>query len=191
MAEDKTVREDTLHGSMFVLLKRYIEHTYDYSTWFNLLAAVGLQDSSYQMHEKYPTKDLYALVHAVAQMTKTPKYNILEQFGEFLVPDLLLIYRKHVQPQWRTYDMLLNTEATMHGSARKEDGSTDPPILLVTKKGSHQLMVDYHSKRRLAGVAVGIIKGIANYYQESDKVNVECLTGKEEERVQILVSFSQ
>lgn len=86
---------------------------------------------------------------------------------KFLVPDLLMIYKKYVRPEWRTYEMLLKTEIAMHGAVRKTDGRADPPMLLVTKKGPRRLIVDCHSKRRMAGVAVGIIRGIAKHYDEA------------------------
>lgn len=181
--------EDRMHGSMFVLLKRFIEGIYDYSTWIKLLEATGLNGSVYTMHEMYPTSDLFAIVSKASETTGISSYHLMEQFGEFLVPDLLLIYNKYIHPDWRTYDMLLNTEASMHGAVKKLDSRTSPPLLLVTKKGSKQLIVDYYSKRRMAGVAVGIIKGIAGYYNERDKVAVTRLTAADEERVQIKVEF--
>lgn len=72
---------------------------------------------------------------------------------------------------------------------RNEDKRTSPPLLVVTKKGSNQLIVDYYSKRRMAGVAVGIIRGIAKYYHEQERVTVTRLTPADEERVQIKVDF--
>ena len=188
--EEAIVQEDKMHGSMFVLFKRYVEHAFDYSTWAKLQEKANLAASSYQLQERYPTRELRALVQGMAQMTNTSPSKIWEQYGEFLVPDLLLVYRQYVQPEWRTYDLLLNTEAAMHGAVRKLDSRTDPPILLVTKKGNQQLVVDYYSPRKMAGVAIGIIKGIARYYQEEDKVTVTCVTGLEEARVQLLVNFS-
>ncbi|GAA4431272.1 hypothetical protein GCM10023188_18640 [Pontibacter saemangeumensis] len=59
----------------------------------------------------------------------------------------------------------------------------------MTKKGEKQLIVDYHSKRRMAGVAVGIIKGIAGYFHESDLVEVTRVTPADEERVLIRADF--
>jgi hypothetical protein len=190
--ENKTVgeeKEDRMHGSIFVLLKRFIEHSYDYSTWVKLVEAAGIEQASYQMSEMYPTRELFGMVHAASQLSGTSSYEFMEQFGEFLVPDLLLVYKKYMRPEWRTYDLLLNTENAMHGAVRTEDSRADPPRLLVTKKGSKQLLVDYYSKRRMAGVAMGIIKGIARYYNESDLVQVTCMTAREEERVQIRVDF--
>ena len=187
--EISTANEDRMHGSIFVLLKRFVESSYDYSTWIKLLEAAGIDSPSYQMHEMYPFRELLAIVHKGSELTGTPAYELMVQYGEFLVPDLLLIYNKYIQPEWRTYDMLLNTESAMHGAVKKEDSRANPPMLLVTKKGSRQLVVDYHSRRRMAGVAVGIIRGIARYFHENDMVEVTLLTPADEERVQIRVDF--
>ncbi|MCX2739787.1 heme NO-binding domain-containing protein [Pontibacter anaerobius] len=183
------LKEDYMHGSIFVLLKRFIESSYNYSTWVNLLEAAGVTKPVYEMQNMYPTRDLVAIVYAAAAHSGVPANDLLEQFGEFLVPDLLLVFNKYVQPEWRTYEMLLYTEASMHGAVRRSDSRTNPPLLLITKKGSRQLIVDYHSKRRMAGMAVGIINGIARYYNESDVVQVKRLTPVDEERVQIHVDF--
>lgn len=86
--------------------------------------------------------------------------------------------------------MLLYTEHAMHGAVKREDARTNPPLLLVTKKGSNQLIVDYHSKRRMSEMAVGIIKGIAKHYNENDMVQVQRLTPADAERVQIKVDFA-
>jgi hypothetical protein len=182
-------QEDRMHGSIFVLLKRFVENSYDYSTWLKLLEATGITHPSYQMQEMYPTREIFAIVNKASEISGTPAYDLMEQFGEFLVPDLLLVYKKYVNPAWRTYDMLLNTELSMHGAVKSQDSRTSPPMLLVTRKGSKQLIVDYHSKRKMAGVAVGIIKGIARYYHENDQITVTRLTPVDQERVQIRVDF--
>lgn len=181
--------EDSMHGSIFVLLKRFVENAYDYSTWIKLLEAAGIRRTAYQMSEMYPTRELLHIVRTAAQLTGIPAPELMEQYGEFLVPDLLLIYKKYLRPEWNTYQMLLHTEAAMHGAVRTEDHRTNPPILTVTPANDRQLLINYYSKRRMAGVAVGIIKGIAKHYNESDQVIVTRLSAADEESVQIQVDF--
>lgn len=187
--EDNSTSEDKMHGSIFVLLKRFVESSFDYSTWVKLLEASGIERTSYQMHEMYPTDELFAIVANASELTGLPSYELMEKYGEFLVPDLLLVYKKYINPQWRTYDMLTNTELAMHGAVRKEDSRTNPPKLLITKSNENQIVIDYSSKRRMAGVAVGIIKGISQYYNERDLVNVTLLSPIDGETVQIKVDF--
>ncbi|WP_162056482.1 heme NO-binding domain-containing protein [Pontibacter pamirensis] len=178
-----------MHGSMFVLLERFVVDTYDHSTWLKLLEWAGVEHTSFQMHEMYPTHEIFAIVGCLGESTEQPVFDLMEQFGEFMVPDLMLLYSRYVRPEWRTYEMLINTEDAMHGAVRREDNRTNPPKLLVTKKGVDQLMIEYSSKRRMAGVAVGIVKGIASYFDESDKVEVMLLSPADAERVQIKVDF--
>ncbi|RDV11456.1 hypothetical protein DXT99_24665 [Pontibacter diazotrophicus] len=181
--------EDQMHGTIFVLCKRYVESLYDDSTWAKLLKAAGIEHASYQMQEMYPTSELFSLMAKASERTGIPLHQLLERFGEFLVPDLLLMYKRYLRPEWNTYDMLLNTVAGMHAAVREKNNRKSPPMLLVTKKGDTQLIVDYHSKRKMATFAVGAIKGLAKYYDEDDKVEVTLLTPVEKERVQIRVDF--
>ena len=188
--ENQLEKEDRMHGSIFVLLKRFVENSFDYSTWVKLLEDARV-DRSYQMQEMYPTHELFAIVESASKLTGTSTLELMEQYGEFIVPDLMLIYNKYVQPEWRTYEMLLHTEEAMHGAVRKEDNRASPPKLLVRRMGNKQLIVDYYSKRRMAGVAVGIIRGIARYFNESELVEVTRVTPADQERVQIRVNFLQ
>lgn len=184
------IQEDNMHGSIFVFLKRFVEQNYDYSTWVKLLEQAGIdRPGGYQMHEMYPTQELETIVATASDATGLSVYTLHELFGEFLVPDLLLIYKKYINPSWRTYEMLLYTEESMHGAVRNEDNRATPPVLSVKKVGNKTLIIDYHSKRRMAGVAIGIIKGIAQYYHESELVTIIPVTQPEEERVQIKVEF--
>ena len=57
------MNEDKMHGSIFVLLKRFVENSSDYSTWIKLLESTGINHASYQMQEMYPTSELFLIVH--------------------------------------------------------------------------------------------------------------------------------
>ena len=117
-----------MHGSIFVLLKRFIEKEYDYSTWLKLTEEAGVERPPYEMSEMYPTRELFAIVNTASQAIDVPVNTLMERFGEFLVPDLLLIYKKYVRPEWRTYEMLLNTEVAMHGAVRKPTAGPTLPF---------------------------------------------------------------
>lgn len=112
---------------------------------------------------------------------------MLEEFGTFLVPDLLLIFKKYVNPAWDVFDMIQNTEAFMHGAVRQQDARTNPPRLFVTKVSKSLLVIDYHSKRRMASIALGIIKGIVTHFNEATAYKVWPVTDLDAERVQLRV----
>lgn len=185
----QSIASHLMHGSMFVMLQRFVENTYDHSTWVKMLKEAGVEHTSFQMQEMYPTHEIFAIVGCLSDTTGHSIFDLMEQFGEFMVSDLMLLYNRYVRPEWRTYEMLINTEDVMHGAVRREDNRTSPPRLSVIKKGANQLIIDYSSKRRMAGVAVGIVRGIAKYFDESDKVEVMLLSPADAENVQIKVDF--
>jgi hypothetical protein len=183
---------DTMHGSIFIFLKRYIESKYNYSTWVSIIQNQGLNrlDVPYQMNEVYPISELFTIMAEGARIGGITYHEFQEKFGKFLVPDLLLVFKRFINPDWRTYDMLQYVGSHMHGGIKKESSNTNPPPLHVSKVGKHTLILDYYSKRKMAGFAVGIIKGLAGYFQEEERVRVIPPADMLAERVQIRVEFS-
>ena len=99
----------------------------------------------------------------------------------------MYMYQKLLQPEWKTLDMLENTELTMHKQVRQEHRENSPPVLEVVRLGLNELMIDYVSARRMSGLAVGIVRGVAAYYDEADLIDVQPTTTEEGERVRIHV----
>ncbi|UOQ51304.1 heme NO-binding domain-containing protein [Hymenobacter cellulosivorans] len=176
-----------MHGSIFNLLKRFVQTQYDYSTWLKLVELSGLSSADFDMNEVYPDAQIYALVGQAASMTGIPAEQLQEKFGEFLVPDLMLVYKRYVQPGWGTLEMIENTEEAMHGAVRRDAPGTRPPVLHVTRLSDKELEVQYESERRMGALAVGIIRGLATYFDEVDEIEVEPLTREDEEKVIIRV----
>lgn len=112
-----------------------------------------------------------------------------EAFGEWLVPDLFQVYSNYLRPEWKTYEILIHTEKVFHGAVRNLNSTAHPPVLNVSEVSTDYLMIDYYSKRKMGSLAVGIIKGIAKYYNEDKDIDVIPATEPDAERVQIKILF--
>ena len=176
-----------MHGTIFTLLKRYVQTQYDHSTWVKLTELAGLAAGNFSHREVYPDEQMYALVGQAAEMVGIPAGELHEKFGEYLVPDLMYMYQKYVDPDWRTLEMLENTEHTMHDQVRREHPENSPPVLQVQRLNPNELLINYVSPRRMGGLAVGIVRGLAAYYDEADRIDVLPTTSEDGERVQIHV----
>lgn len=176
-----------MHGTIFTLLKRYVQTQYDHSTWIQLLEKSGLAATDFDHKQVYPDEHMYQLVGQAAQMTGIPAHELHEKLGEYLVPDLMYMYQKLLQPEWTTLDMLEHTENTMHRQVRSEHTENAPPVLNVTRVGPDELFIDYVSKRRMGALAVGIVRGVAAYYDEADVIKIEPTTSENGEEVRIRV----
>ncbi|SFP82643.1 heme NO-binding domain-containing protein [Hymenobacter arizonensis] len=179
-----------MHGSIITLLKRYVQTQYDHSTWVKLVELSGLDKIEFNHKSVYPDEHVYALVGHAAEMTGIPAEELHEKFGEYLVPDLMYMYQKLVRPEWKTLDMIEHTELTMHKQVRQEHADNAPPVLDVTRISENELMIEYVSPRRMSGLAVGIVRGLAIYYDEADRIDVMPTTYDNGERVKIHVRRS-
>ena len=97
------------------------------------------------------------------------------------------MYQKYVNPNWRTLEMLENTEQTVHFQVRREHPENSPPVLQVKRLNESELLIDYISPRRMSGLAVGIVRGLAVFYDEAELIDVMPTTSEDGQRVQIHV----
>lgn len=161
-----------MHGTILTLLKRYVQTQYNHSTWVRLMELAGLENMDFDHKTVYPDEHLYALIGHAAEMTGLSAGEPHEKFDECLVPDLMYMYQKRVDPAWKTLDMLEHTELAMHQQVRREHTQNSPPVLGVSRPGANEVMIDYVSSRRMGGLAVGIVRGLATYYDEADRIDV-------------------
>lgn len=176
-----------MHGTILTLLKRYVQTQYDHSTWVKLVEATGLESGDFSHKEVYPDEHVYALVGHAAAMTGIPAGELHEKFGEYLVPDLMYMYQKYVNPEWRTLEMLENTEHAMHDRVRLQHTENAPPVLSTTRLNANEVLINYVSARRMGGLAVGIVRGLAAYFDEADRIDVMPTMSEDGEHVQIHV----
>jgi hypothetical protein len=78
---------------------------------------------------------LVALVVAATKATGLKADAILEDFGEFIAPDLISMFRASIKPEWRTLELLEHTEETIHKAVRLRNPGATPPELVAPAQG--------------------------------------------------------
>jgi predicted hydrocarbon binding protein len=164
-----------MHGLIFAELKKYVEAKFDSKTWDILLEKAGLKGHMYIAASVYPDSDLLGLVNTACNVTGLPAKAVVEDFGEFIAPDLITQYSFLVKPEWSLLDFLCNTEDTIHKVVRFHQGAT-PPRLAVTRISDEKVVIAYDSPRRMCALLIGIVKGAAKHYKEEVTVlESECM----------------
>lgn len=182
---------ERVHGSIFFLLKKFINRSLPEGSWEKLNESAGNSDMQFEITSNYDISQLNNIFKSAAEFTGTTPSELMEKFGEDLVPDLMHVYASYVKPEWKTYDIILNTEHVMHGAVRQLNSTANPPILNVTRTGNNVLMIDYFSKRKMSALAIGMIRGISKFYNEGDQVKIIPLSDLNDERVQIRLEFQR
>ena len=160
-----------MHGLIHAQLDEFVETRYGADAWKTILSEAGLGDKTYLPNITYADHEAAAIISAASGLTSTPAATLLESFGEFLAPTLMASYRQLIQPSWKTIDLLLHTEETIHKVVRLRDSGPQPPRLDFQRIGPNVLKFNYNSPRRMSALARGIIKGVAKHYGE--RVSIE------------------
>lgn len=156
-----------MHGTIFVELKKYVDTRLGDEAWRSLLQEAGLRDRQYEALGQYADEEAVKLVSTASRITGQEASAILEDFGEFIAPDLLEMYWALVSPEWKTLDVIEHTESAIHEVVRLKNPGAEPPRLHVERRGPDELVISYDSARRLCKVAEGIAKGLARHFREA------------------------
>ncbi len=158
--------------------QRFVVSRFGREAWPALTkaASVPLGDEILSLGSVYPDDYLFAMVPAASELTGIAVPALLEQFGTYLAPSLMRIYESLIAPDWRTLDVLENTETSIHRVVRQRNPDASPPELRVQRQGTDDLEIDYRSRRKLCAVATGIVRGIALHFHETVSVEQpECM----------------
>jgi hypothetical protein len=157
----------TMHGLIFLQLQRFVQRRVSAPAWGNLLREAGLPVKTYSPARVYADEELLALVDAASRNLNMPAGAFLEAFGEFVAPELISLYGKLIDPDWKTLDLIENTEKLIHAAVRVGNPGAKPPVLQCIRSTPDELQIVYSSDRHLCSVAKGIVKGLARHYGET------------------------
>ena len=155
-----------MHGIIHTALQKYVETTLGPGAWRIVLAKAGLGSEIYTPLRTYPDAQIASLVAQAEALSGTPAATLLENFGEFLVPNYLSLYGALLKPEWRTLEVLENTEETVHRVVRMRNPGAEPPRLRVRRTAPDEVELTYDSGRKLCAVARGIARGVAAQFAE-------------------------
>jgi hypothetical protein len=155
-----------MHGIILTELQKFVTQHHGGEAWTEILNRAGLRNSIYLPSTTYPDSDVVAIVGAASQMTGMPAAQLLEAFGEALVPGLIHTYGRLVKHGWKTLDLIEHTEGTMHTVVRRQNPGAEPPRLRCRRVSAGEVIITYTSERKLCAVAKGIVRGIASHFQQ-------------------------
>ncbi len=166
-----------MQGVILDELRMYVEQTFGEPTWSQVLQASGRPaGQQYDLDKVYPDEELGLLAVHAAQMTSKPVPEILEGFGEAMVPDMFKYYSILVNPRWSFVDFLLGMEAVLHSVLRLHAPGALPTMVDATRLGPETVRVVYRSPLRACAAVRGVIQGAAAHYRANiDLTEDECV----------------
>lgn len=165
-----------MHGIVFEELREYVWRTYGAEEWASLLKAAAPGRRFYAPDTGYPDEELEALLAEISERTGAARGHLLQEFGCFIAPTLLDLYRPLVSEEWGLLDLLEHVEETIHRVVRLDDPSAAPPRLRVERPDEGRVVVHYSSERKMCDLAKGIVSGLQQEYaQEVVITDLACM----------------
>ena len=153
-----------MHGMVFGELKKFVDKNLGGDSWKTLLKEAGLASRTYVPIKAYPDKEILSLVGTASKITGLKIPALLTGFGEFIAPNLLLLFRRQIKGDWNVMDLLENIETTIHNVVRLRNPGAKPPQLRCERISPEHVVIHYTSTRRLCHLGVGLATGIANQF---------------------------
>ena len=155
-----------MNGIVFIEIGKFAQSRLGEQSWREVMRLAGVPSRIYYRVADYPDEEASALLTALATALNEPPGDVLENIGEFIATDLLRMARYWIKPDWKTLDLIANTEATIHETLRAEGSRTDPPRLRCERTADDEVVVTYDSARKLCRLARGIVAGVARHYAQ-------------------------
>jgi|SRR4051812_3701318 hypothetical protein len=156
-----------MHPVIHLALKKYAEQRFGPAAWDQALRDAGLGTAlPYVRVGQYSDEELAAIVAALAATRQLAVARVLEEFGVATAPDLIAMYPRLIRPEWRSLDLICNTEMAIHTIVRERNPGANPAYIRCERRTPTSAQVIYHSPRRLCAFASGIVRGVARHYGE-------------------------
>src|ERR1700694_938969 len=154
-----------VQGVILDEMRMYVVDAFGGPTWSQVLTGSGRPaDHSYLLDQAYPDQELGMLAMHAAQITGKPLPDILEEFGEAMVPDMFRYYSILVNPRWSFIDFLLGMEPVLHSALHLHAPGALPTKVQATRPSPSSVRVIYDSPLRACAAVRGVIKGAALHY---------------------------
>jgi hypothetical protein len=166
-----------MQGVILEEMRLYVVQAFGEPTSTQVLERSGRPaNHQYAPDQAYPDEELGLLAMRAAQVTGKPITEILEGFGEAMVPDMFEYYSILVSPRWSFIDFLLGMEPVLHAALHLHAPGALPTKVQATRTGPGTVRVVYDSPLRACAAVRGVIRGAAAHYGVEIKITEdECV----------------
>lgn len=159
-----------MKGIVFNLLEEAVSSEFGEATWDRLLDDAGLE-GAYTSLGSYDDAEVFRLVEVASVALGIPPEDVLRWFGRRAMPLLIRRYPQFFSTHTTARSFLLTLNSLIHPEVRKLYPGASPPVFDFDTSDHHNLVIGYHSERRLCALAEGFMQGAAEHFQEHAQIS--------------------
>ncbi len=152
---------------VFSILANLVEEKFGIDTWNACLEKVEPESGGlYTAVGTYSDEELFDIVTTLSEMTDIPVPDLIEAYGEYLMPQLVNKYPTFKKEGMHLKEFLLSIEDIIHVEVRKLYPDASLPTFRYEDHQEDTLTMIYQSPRKLCALATGLIKGASKLFEQ-------------------------
>lgn len=166
-----------MKGTVFIALNDMIESQYGMQVWEELLEEVKpICGGVYVATEEYPDEEVVRFVLSISKKLSLESSVVTRVFGHYLFGELNRKYTGFTNKPQTLYDFLDSIENVIHVEVRKLFPNACLPTIDCNIINTNEMIMTYHSERKLCFLAEGLIIGASEHYNEPMKIkHTDCM----------------
>lgn len=161
-----------MKGVIALATKELIQKKFGQDAWTKILKNAGIEKEPVILPitdiDDKTILDILKSAESVLNLTPT---QLADAFGEFWVMEYSQkLYKHYYTASKNAKDFLLKMD-NLHESMTKKMSNAKPPRFEYEWSDNQSLIMKYKSERGLIDILVGLIKGVAKYYNENLKIS--------------------
>ena len=163
-----------MKGIVFTEFLDLVESQFGYDMVDRLIEENKLtNDGAYTSVGTYPHSEMVALVTSLSQHTGVAVPELLRLYGHHVFGVFKQSYGHFFQGVEGAFQLLENIENYIHVEVRKLYPDAELPRFETKRSAPNVLEMVYHSERRMADFAQGLIEATANHFEETVSISRE------------------
>jgi HPt (histidine-containing phosphotransfer) domain-containing protein len=156
-------------GMIFTELVEMIENRFSPELADEILSEANLpHGGAYTAVGYYNFDEILTLVSLLSQKTATPVPDLLQAFGCYLFEVFTRSHSGLLAHKHTLFSLLENLHSDIHREVHKLYNAAQLPHFQVLSQTDTGIELEYRSERHLEALAVGLIKGAADFYGHDD-----------------------
>ncbi len=163
-----------MKGVVFTEFIEMVEAKFGFEMADTLLSQPGLKSKGvYTAVGTYDFQEMVIMLSALSEKIKIPVPELLKTFGYHLFFRLTSLYPHFNNGVSSAFEFLSNIEDYIHVEVLKLYPDAElPSIRYQIDKDETKMLLTYQSDRKLGDLAIGLIQGCVDHYQENIEIKV-------------------
>jgi hypothetical protein len=157
-----------MKGLIFTEFMEMVEDKFGFEVSDKIISNANLPSNGiYTAVGTYDFDEMLSLIVNLHKETKIEVPVLVQTFGEYLFGRFVVLYAHFLDNKPTSFDFLDNLEEYIHAEVLKLYPDAQLPHIESSRPKEGQMLLVYHSVRKLSDLAMGLLKGCFAHYNEN------------------------